>query len=109
MKDILTQYKDKINGIFSFFDRMIITGHLRSFFQCNALLFKLPECPAERLWQLCAGHNGQHQSLCEEIYGFPVPAFGISGLPKDVQGTDRLEMPWGLSGNRRPGLHNLSG
>jgi len=39
MKDILTQYKDKINGTFSFFDRMIITGHLRSFF--NAMLYFL--------------------------------------------------------------------
>lgn len=32
MTNILNQYKDKINGTFSFFDRMIITGHLRSFF-----------------------------------------------------------------------------
>ncbi len=39
MKDILTQYKDKINGTFSFFDRMIITGHLRSFF--HAMLYFL--------------------------------------------------------------------
>lgn len=39
MKDILTQYKDKINGTFSFFDRMIITGHLRPFF--NAMLYFL--------------------------------------------------------------------
>lgn len=39
MKDILTQYKDKINGIFSFFDRMIITGHIRPFF--HAMLYFL--------------------------------------------------------------------
>ena len=32
MATILTQYADKINGSFSFFDRMILTGHLRSFF-----------------------------------------------------------------------------
>ena len=32
MTNILTQYEDKINGTFSFFDRMILTGHIRPFF-----------------------------------------------------------------------------
>jgi len=32
MNTILEQYKDKINGVFSFFDRMIIKGHIRQFF-----------------------------------------------------------------------------
>ena len=32
MANILTQYEDKINGTFSFFDRMILTGHIRPFF-----------------------------------------------------------------------------
>ena len=32
MNTILEQYKDKINGTFSFFDRMIIKGHIRQFF-----------------------------------------------------------------------------
>ena len=39
MSNILTQYKDKINGTFSFFDRMIIKGHLRSFF--HAMMYFL--------------------------------------------------------------------
>ena len=30
--NILEQYKDKINGTFSFFDRMIIKGHIRQFY-----------------------------------------------------------------------------
>lgn len=41
MENILTQYADKINGSFSFFDRMIITGHLRSFF--NSMMYFLSE------------------------------------------------------------------
>ena len=32
MNTILEQYKDKINGTFSFFDRIIIKGHIRQFF-----------------------------------------------------------------------------
>jgi len=32
MNTILEQFEDKINGIFSFFDRMIIKGHIRQFF-----------------------------------------------------------------------------
>lgn len=32
MNTILEQYQDKINGTFSFFDRMIIKGHIRQFF-----------------------------------------------------------------------------
>ena len=39
MDNILEQYKDKINGTFSFFDRMILTGHLRPFF--HAMLYFL--------------------------------------------------------------------
>lgn len=39
MDNILKQYEDKINGSFSFFDRMILTGHLRSFF--HAMLYFL--------------------------------------------------------------------
>ena len=30
--NILEQYQDKINGVFSFFDRIIIKGHIRQFF-----------------------------------------------------------------------------
>lgn len=32
MNTILEQYEDKINGTFSFFDRMIFKGHIRQFF-----------------------------------------------------------------------------
>ena len=32
MNTILEQYKEKINGTFSFFDRIIIKGHIRQFF-----------------------------------------------------------------------------
>ena len=32
MNTILEQYKDKINGSFSFFDRMILKGHIRQFY-----------------------------------------------------------------------------
>jgi hypothetical protein len=32
MNTILNQYADKINGAFSFFDRIIIKGHIRQFF-----------------------------------------------------------------------------
>lgn len=32
MNTILEQFKDKINGTFSFFDRIIIKGHIRQFF-----------------------------------------------------------------------------
>ena len=41
MANILNQYADKINGSFSFFDRMIITGHLRSFF--SSMMYFLSE------------------------------------------------------------------
>ena len=41
MANILTQYADKINGSFSFFDRMIITGHLRSFY--SSMMYFLSE------------------------------------------------------------------
>ena len=41
MKNILEQYNGKINGVFSFFDRMILTGYIRSFF--NAMLYFLSE------------------------------------------------------------------
>jgi len=35
MNTILNQFKDKINGTFSFFDRIIIKGHIRSFFSTS--------------------------------------------------------------------------
>ena len=41
MENILKHYNDKIKGVFSFFDRMILTGHLRPFF--HAMLFFLSE------------------------------------------------------------------
>lgn len=41
MKNILEQYSEKINGVFSFFDRMILTGYIRSFF--HAMLYFLSE------------------------------------------------------------------
>ncbi len=35
MNTILEQFKDKINGTFAFFDRMIIKGHIRQFFSTS--------------------------------------------------------------------------
>ena len=35
MNTILEQYKDKINGIFSFFDRIIIKGHIFQLFSLS--------------------------------------------------------------------------
>ena len=35
MNTILEQYKDKINGTFSFFDRMIIKGHIFQLFSLS--------------------------------------------------------------------------
>lgn len=35
MNTILNQFQDKINGTFSFFDRMIIKGHIRQFFSTS--------------------------------------------------------------------------
>ena len=43
MNTILEQYKDKINGTFSFFDRMIIKGHIRQFFSTSGKGFFLSE------------------------------------------------------------------
>ena len=43
MNTILEQYKDKINGTFSFFDRMIIKGHIRQFFSPSGKKFFLSE------------------------------------------------------------------
>ena len=43
MNTILEQYKDKINGTFSFFDRMIIKGHVRQFFSPSGKKFFLSE------------------------------------------------------------------
>ncbi len=39
MKNILEQCSGKINGVFSFFDRMVLTGYIRSFF--NVMLYFL--------------------------------------------------------------------
>ena len=41
MNAILEQYKDKINGTFSFFDRMIIKGHIFQFFSLSGRKFVL--------------------------------------------------------------------
>ena len=41
MDTILEQYKDKINGTFSFFDRMIIKEHIRQFFSPSGKKFFL--------------------------------------------------------------------
>lgn len=41
MNTILEQYKDKINGTFSFFDRMIIKGHLFQLFSISGRKFFL--------------------------------------------------------------------
>ena len=41
MNTILEQYKDKINGTFSFFDRMIIKGHIFQFFSLSGRKFFL--------------------------------------------------------------------
>lgn len=41
MNTILEQYKDKINGTFSFFDRMIIKGHLFQLFSLSGRKFFL--------------------------------------------------------------------
>lgn len=43
MNTILEQYKDKINGTFSFFDRMIIKGHIRQFFSPSGKKFFMSE------------------------------------------------------------------
>ena len=41
MNTILKQYEDKINGTFSFFDRMIIKGHIFQFFSLSGRKFFL--------------------------------------------------------------------
>lgn len=41
MNTILEQYKDKINGSFSFFDRMIIKGHILQLFSLSGRKFFL--------------------------------------------------------------------
>ena len=43
MNTILEQFQDKINGTFSFFDRMIIKGHIRQFFSTSGKGFFLSE------------------------------------------------------------------
>lgn len=43
MSTILEQYKDKINGTFSFFDRIIIKGHIRQFFSTSGKRYFLSE------------------------------------------------------------------
>ena len=43
MNTILEQYKDKINGTFSFFDRMIIKGHIFQFFSVSGRKYFLSE------------------------------------------------------------------
>ena len=43
MNTILEQYKDKINGSFSFFDRMILKGHIRQFFSSSGKQYFLSE------------------------------------------------------------------
>ena len=43
MSTILEQFKDKINGTFSFFDRIIIKGHIRQFFSASGKGFFLSE------------------------------------------------------------------
>ena len=40
---IQEQFKDKINGTFAFFDRMIIKGHIRQFFSASGKGFFLSE------------------------------------------------------------------
>lgn len=35
IENILEKYSEKINGVFSFFDRMIFIGHIRSFFNAR--------------------------------------------------------------------------
>jgi hypothetical protein len=43
MKTILEQFQDKINGSFSFFDRMIIKGHINQFFSTSGKGFFLSQ------------------------------------------------------------------
>ena len=43
MNTILEQYQDKINGTFSFFDRMIIKGHILQFFSPSGKKYFLSE------------------------------------------------------------------
>ena len=43
MNTILEQFQDKINGTFSFFDRMIMKGHIRQFFSTSGKGFFLSE------------------------------------------------------------------
>ena len=42
--NILEQYKDSINGTFSFFDRIITKGHLNQFFTCNGAGIYASKC-----------------------------------------------------------------
>ena len=41
--DIIDLFNDKINGVFSTFDRMIIKGYLRSFFNLGGRMYYLSE------------------------------------------------------------------
>ena len=43
MNTILEQFKDKINGTFAFFDRIIIKGHIRQFFSTSGKGYFLSE------------------------------------------------------------------
>lgn len=43
MSTILEQYDDKINGTFSFFDRIILKGHIRQFFSASGKKYFLSE------------------------------------------------------------------
>lgn len=60
MKNILEQYSGKINGVFSFFDRMILTGYIRSFF--NSMPYFLSE---ENI--LLKDYGGYAQEMTSDI------------------------------------------
>ena len=42
--DILEQYSDRINGAFSFFDRIIIRGHFTRFFTSDGMGSYASQC-----------------------------------------------------------------
>lgn len=105
MKDILTQYKDKINGTFSFFDRMIITGHLRPFF--NAMLYFL-SCQNVLLKDYGTYAQGITDGIKAHVQKYtdslsrPLVYLNSPKTPKEQTALKCL-------GYRRPGLHNLNG
>jgi hypothetical protein len=60
--NILEQYQDKINGVFSFFDRIIIKGHIRQFFSPSGKKYFLSFNNV-----LLKGFSAYAQTITEEL------------------------------------------